>query len=68
MQTLRYQHVFDDWRTFNDANKASFKAVVPHCSNAKSSVPLAFTVQMKKRYETVKLPLEATNMPSILNP
>ena len=59
MQSLGYQHVSSEWRLFIDASKTSLKAVLLHNGNTKPSVGLAYAVNMKESYESIKTLLEA---------
>ena len=59
MQSLGYQHISVEWRLFIDASKSSLKAVLLHNGNTKPSVPLAYAVNMKESYESMKILLEA---------
>ena len=59
MESLDYQHVSDQWRLFIDASKTSLKAVLLYNGNAKPSLPLAYAVDMKESYESMKILLEA---------
>ena len=54
MQSLGYQHISDEWRLYIDASKSSLKAVLLHNGNTKPSVPLAYAVNMKESYESMK--------------
>ena len=59
MESLGYQHVSDQWRLFIDASKTSLKAVFLYNGNTKPSLPLAYAVNMKESYESMKILLEA---------
>ena len=59
MESLGYQHVSDQWRLFIDASKTSLKAVLLYNGNTKPSLPLAYAVNMKESYESMKILLEA---------
>ena len=59
MESLGYQHVSDQWRLFIDASKTSLKAVLLYNRNTKPSLPLAYAVNMKESYESMKILLEA---------
>ena len=54
MQLLGYQHISDDWRLFIDSSKTSRKAVLLHKGNTKPSVPVAYAVNVKETYESIK--------------
>jgi len=51
----------NEWRLFIDSNKLSLKAVLLHQGNNKSSIPLAYAVNMKESYETMATLLKLIN-------
>ena len=59
MQSLGYEHIFDEWRLFIDPSKTSLKAGLLHNGNTKPSVPVAYAVNMKESYKSMKTLLEA---------
>ena len=54
MRFLDYEYKASKWRLFIDSNKTSLKALLLHNENKTSSVPIAYTTQTKKSYETMK--------------
>jgi len=54
MHSLDEQYKDDDWRLFIDSNKTSLKAVLFHNGNKKPSVPIAYSTNTKKSYESMK--------------
>ena len=45
----------DEWRLFIDSSKRSFKCVILHNGNKYASVPIGHSVNMKEKYEEIKL-------------
>lgn len=52
--TMNQEFVADEWRLFIDGSKTSIKAVLLHIGNVKPSTPVAFAVQMKEEFDTMK--------------
>ena len=59
MPSLGCELISDEWRLFIDSNKTSLKAVLLHNGDTKPSVPVAYAVNMKESYESMKTLLEA---------
>lgn len=58
MTELGFEHDVEDWRLFIDGSNASLKAVLLHNGNEKPSVPIAHAVDLKEKYENIKLLLD----------
>lgn len=56
---LNYNYNAKDWRLFIDSSKTSLKAVLLHKLNTKPSVPIAYSIDMKECYETMKIILQS---------
>ena len=48
----------DEWRLFIDSSKSSLKCVILHNGNKYASVPIGHSVNVKEKYEEIKLVLE----------
>jgi len=57
MAVLGHEYNPDQWRLFMDSSKVSLNLVLFHNGNIIPSVPLAHAANMKKSYESRKLPL-----------
>ncbi|XP_022919297.2 uncharacterized protein [Onthophagus taurus] len=44
----------NEWRLFIDSSKISLKAVLLHQTNTKPSVPIAYSIETKETYDTLK--------------
>ncbi|MEL7005851.1 MAG: hypothetical protein AAFN93_24445 [Bacteroidota bacterium] len=55
------EHKPEEWRLFIDSSTKSLKAVLLHNGNQYPSLPVAYSVQMKEKYENVKRLLEMVN-------
>lgn len=53
-----------EWRLFIDSSKTSMKAVLLYYNNKKPSVPIAYNLNTKESYESVRHLLEAVNYES----
>lgn len=51
---MKQEFVPNDWRLFIDGNKTSVKAVLLHNGNEKPSIPVAYAVNIKESYDTMK--------------
>lgn len=49
------------WRLFIDSSKTSMKAVLLYYNNKKTSIPIAYNLNTKETYESVKYLLESVN-------
>lgn len=48
MGELGIHHFIREWRLFIDSSKSSLKVVLVHNGNKKPSIPVAYSVSMKK--------------------
>ena len=58
MDVLDHEHKTTEWRLFFDSSKTRMKSVLLHNGNKFPSVPLAYTTNMKEKYENLKILLE----------
>ena len=59
MQSLGYKHISGEWRLFIDSSETSLKAGLLHNDDTKPSVSVAYAVNVKESYESIKILLEA---------
>lgn len=58
MRNMEIRYNADEWRLFIDSSKNSLKAVLLHQTNTKPSVPIAYSVETKETYESLKTILQ----------
>lgn len=58
---LGIQYKPEDWRIFIDSSKRSLKAVLLYFDNSTMPVPIAYGVDMKESYDSIKYILDAVN-------
>lgn len=51
---MNQDFVVAEWRLFIDGNKRSIKVVLLHNGNTKPSIPIAYAVNIKESYDTMK--------------
>lgn len=59
MAEMNIEYNPEDWRIFIDSSKKSLKAVLLYYDNSKIPIPIAYGVDMKESYDSIKFILDA---------
>lgn len=59
MNAMNFEYNHEDWRIFIDSSKKSLKAALLYYDNTKNPIPIAYGMNIKESYDSIKLILDS---------